>query len=1381
MILRLENFKLYTQAATTIRYIRRDMQYQITYFSENSDLFSDYHKLNIKYQDFRYVIVPLTIIPRTGLTIENRKKYRHMNLTPYQTGMTPPSKLNLLYDSTLYTKAVDDFYNPKNYRQRAGSMIKNNIYRGPSLYPNFIKILMYSVDVGKHFDRNVVNRKIFPLMKDIKSGNIPFDYMILAIINGEKCKYRLLIDNGTFNFSRLFLFLRNITPNMTEQEIDSLGDDTEEDQVEDTVEDDKVEKTTNKIVNDIKNEIKPENTEKVKSAIKTYVKKDKEIVKKYENGTLNNVDIGKTVVKSVIYKATNNINHAEKVVNKIPDKKVYNFIKHADKLYTDQILVKSETTSTSKDLLINAANVPKLVDNKNPTHLFEKRAIDFENNLRKDIVSSFKVLEQKEIPLKVEYFEIIDKSMRRGEIEPSDISTVVVKLRGINDNVYEILVDIPKINIRNGTFRIGGHTKCLLNQIVTCPISFPKPFDSKFESSYSTFHIYSKETKSKKYLQMYFGSFKKLPLLIVLSYSFGFDNIMKDYDIKYIINDVVPEKSEIYVTRLSENRYLHFQNVNTELKKQLCMSLISENIYKYNLEKEFGDKEYFDDLLQELTGSVNVSYLISNNLENIIDPTTKQVLITKNLPTDLDLIMKYMASRVVEGYTEDRNDLRNQRIRGSEIITYLLYKEMNQSYTVYRQQVLSGNKNAEFNIPRNSVLSTFNTTELVTDMEYANPVEEMASITKISPIGKRVGGIGKVEAVPAKSRNVHDSYFGNIDPLDTPEGNTIGVNQQLSIDADITNARGIFKVKDINDKEKSGVLSTSSSLVPFIGNNEGARVMMADAQIKQILPLKDPEPPIIMTGYETILTSVISDNFVKRAEFNCIIEEVNRDFIIIRDKDGKFHTIDLTPIHLRSGFGRDTLSVFIPRVIKGQRVKKGEIIAEGSCVKDGSLALGRTLLCAYMVYKGYNFEDGIVISEKLVQNEKLTSLHGMIEEVEISEKDRVLYIANIGEYIEKGKPLLRKTIGELEELLGYEEDEGVTVYGQELIKRSPGGRIVDIDVFSNVNIDKYPLLKELSNRTRSRHNMSVNEKFLKRGLSLNGILVKFKIQQELTIGISDKLTGRYGNKGVICYIEKTENLPRTPWGEPVDIVLNPIGIIGRMNVGQLYELYCGLISKDLAVKISQLDSRKKIISLLSDILPRLDVTKNKEYSSNSIREIENMSESKFIDLVTNIRKKGFVPIIVPPFKSPNYKQIMDVLKRLNLQTGYNLYLPEFNTYTKEKVPVGYTYINKLEHMGELKIHSRSTGPVTQTRQPTRGKRNEGGQRCGEADTYSLIGYNATYLLSELMGAMSDDDKSKNEILSEIITTGRADFRVAKDSPARDLMAAFFVQMMLDER
>ena len=177
-----------------------------------------------------------------------------------------------------------------------------------------------------------------------------------------------------------------------------------------------------------------------------------------------------------------------------------------------------------------------------------------------------------------------------------------------------------------------------------------------------------------------------------------------------------------------------------------------------------------------------------------------------------------------------------------------------------------------------------------------------------------------------------------------------------------------------------------------------------------------------------------------------------------------------------------------------------------------------------------------------------------------------------------------------------------------------------------------------------------------------------------------------------------------------------------------------------------------------------------------------MSDVAFWHMMEDIRKRGFVPLVIPAFKGPRPDQILKALTKLDLKPGYKLYLPEYGTYTQKEVSVGYTYLAKLEHIGELKVHARSTGPVTtKTGQPTAGKRHEGGQRIGELDSFSIISYNVLNLLSELLGPMSDDMISRNEMMSEIINTGECKFRIPKVSMARELLGAYFISLLLDSR
>ena len=1386
------NFKQYTQITNGLRFpIRDNKPFMFTYFSENSTLIEDFPKLNLKVPlDVRIVIVPRTILPRTFLTSELKNMYKSLNLYAYPSTMKIPNGKSFIYDITNYNQAVDLKYNPSNYRQRAGLLIKNQLNTGLNSYQDYKKVLIYSVDSLKPSNQ-FINRKLFSIVQDLKENDFYFDDMLLAVLNESSAIYRLLVKNKTFNFAKIYGYLKNIKYIKTIEDEIEVDEKDAVSKVMDILPKEEIlpkenKPKNNKIITiDIPAKDIPivKNKEKIEHAVTSYLKKDKESTDKILSGEFKALDLKKIAIKSILFKSTNDIHKSNRIINNIKPEKVDVLFKAVNKQYGDQLLQKYDVLNTAENQVVKSYDIKTSVDNKTPDHLFNKRQIDFKTNLKTDLVNSFKTLETKDIPLKIEKISIVDKPDKKNEIEKSDLSVVQVTLKDEFGKKHEIAIDIPKIDPNSGTFRVNGKTKCLINQMVLCPISFLKAYDSKFESSFSTFHIYSKRTKRSNSLMIYMGSFKNLSLLILLSYSFGFDSTLKQYGIEYKISTEKPPKSEKFACKINETEYIYFTNINSELKMELITSFINEGIDKYKIIHRFGTLDYFNDLIIKMTGRVNSTYLIKNNLENIVDPVAKQVLINKGLPSDLKNIMQYMASKVVEGFHQDRNDISNQRIRGSEILVHLAQKQILSAYTVYKEQVLAGNKNAEFTINRRKTLSAFINSEIVTAMEYANPIEEMSVMTRISPVGKGIGGIADVGAIQNSARNVNPSYFGNIDPLDTPEGPNIGVIQQLSVDAMISSARGLFTTRPISNSEGAGILSTSSVMVPFISNNEGARVILSDQQVKQMLPLKNPTPPIVRSGYESILTSVLSDNFIKKAPEKCKVLKIEKDKIVLIGKSGKRYNIDLNPIHLKSGTGRDTLSIFNVKVVVNQVVESGQIVAEGSCIKDGSISLGKTLCVGFMPYKGYNFEDSIVINEKLVADETLTSLHGIETEVIISEKDRVLFIENIGTRSKKGEPILRKTMGEIEELIGFDDDDDTTaVHGQELVKNSPGGIIVDIEVFCNIDDSKFPKLKPYIDKTRKKYGIIGKQKFTQKGIVIKGALVKFKIEQELEIEVGDKLCNRHGNKGMISLIEKDENMPRTPWGDRLDIILNPLGVIGRMNPGQLFELYCGLISKALAIKLGTIKDKKQFISIMNSVLSKLDVSKNKEYTTKMINSISKLSKENFSLLVKQIKDDGFVPIIIPPFKSPKENQIMEVLKLLKLETGYNLYLPEYGVKTKHKVPVGYMYISKLEHMAAMKIHARSTGPsMEKTGQPTSGKQREGGQRLGEADVQVLISYNCPKLVSELMGPLSDDKVNENAMIAEIIQTGDTAFRVPKLSPTKDLLNSYFVSLMLENK
>jgi DNA-directed RNA polymerase beta subunit len=1351
-MIKFQSLVQYSRVVDGVRFLQdRNNPFALFYFSENSTLYHDYPKMNLQRIDSKYVVVPITKIPVSRLTSDQRKIYKSFGLIPYQSNQAYPPNSNVIFDTSQYVSLIDQTYKPKTYRQRAGFLLNNFFYKSFNSVPNnYQKVLIYTVDINKPIN-SFINRKIFPIIRNMKSQEISFDHMLLALVGESSTRYRLLVKDRNYKFTRVVQYLRKIK---------MVGSDEEKEQ--------DVKSATNSF---------DEKDSKIKTAIQNYLNKNDKALEKVSNDELDGIEKDRLTIASILYKVTGDFLKSQRLANAISKSNVKTAVEKISSLYRDDLLTAEKAVSLSESYIIQGMNVGKAVQNKTPEHIFDKRRIDFETNLKKDMTNAFKVLQKGNVPIKFDSIKVTSKKARAGELKKSDVAIVSVTVTDASGGKQVIEFEIPEIEPNSGTFRVNGQRKCLINQIVLTPISFPKAYDSKFESSYSKFHIYSRRTKRLSYLEAYMGSFR-LPLMILLSYSFGFEKTVKRLGLKYKIVQDKPNKDVVFTEVPSS--YMIFENLDTDLKREMATSFTHAKVNQYKTDKEFLTKEYFVDLIIQMTGRVDSTYLINNNIDYIVDPVSKQVLINQLLPHNLEDIMHYMSSKAVEGYVQERNDIQYQRIRNSEILVHLAQKQFLKSYTEYKEQYLSGNKDAKFNFPSGSILSQFTNLEIVQNMEYANPVEEMATITKISPVGKTVGGIADKEGLNLQARNVHRSYFGNIDPVDTAEGGNIGVTQQLTVDAYLTSSRGLFGIKDLKDDEGSGILSTTLSMVPFIENNEGARMIMAGNQGKQMLPLKDPEPPIVQTGYESLLSNVLSESFIKRSPCAGKISKITTDFIEVACKENTKKRVDITPVQLKSGVGKNTLSTFNATISVGESVKNKQVIAEGGCISGGTISLGRNLATCYMPYEGYNFEDGLVINERLANDDKLTSLHGIDIEAKVDRKDRILHIIDMGASTKKGEPLLRKTAGDIEELLGYqeEEEEGVDVYEGQIVIKSPGGRVVDIEVFSNIDIDSFPSVKKLVERTNKKYKKPDREKFTTRGVSIKGILIIFRVEQELKIGVGDKLCNRYGNKGIISLVEKDNLMPRTPWGETVDIIMNPLGVTGRMNMGQIYELYCGLISKEVAKRMVKV-TRLQGIALMKSVITKLDNTKDKKISTSLIAAFNKMSDTKYKKMLSQVEKNKFIPIVIPPFQSPNNKSIMEVLKLLKLKTGYKLKLPKYNTTTQNAVPFGYEYVSKLEHIGDAKLHSRSTGPTTgKSGQPTAGKRKEGGQRIGEGDTWALSSYNCPTVLSEFFGPMSDDFASKNEMMSEIIQTGKTDFKETKMSPTRDLLRAYFTSLML---
>lgn len=633
----------------------------------------------------------------------------------------------------------------------------------------------------------------------------------------------------------------------------------------------------------------------------------------------------------------------------------------------------------------------------------------------------------------------------------------------------------------------------------------------------------------------------------------------------------------------------------------------------------------------------------------------------------------------------------------------------------------------------------FGSSQLSQFMDQTNPLAELTHKRRLSALGP--GGLSR-ERAGFEVRDVHHSHYGRMCPIETPEGPNIGLIGSLSTYARINefgfietpyrkvdketgivtdeivyltadeedkyviaqanaplDEEGRFVSDRVNARYGSEILvvpaervdfmdvtpkqvwSVATALIPFLEHDDANRALMGANMQRQAVPLLRTEAPLVGTGMEW--KTARDSGVVVIAKNSGVVERVTSREIIVRTDDGDVDKYKLLK------FARSNQGTCInqkPIVKKGQRVEKGEVIADGPSTDMGELALGRNVLVAFMTWEGYNYEDAILISEKLVKEDIFTSIH--IEEYECDARDTKLGpeeitrdIPNVGEDVLKdldergvirigaevrpGDILVGKVTPKGETELTAEERLLRAIFGEKArevrdtslrVPHGESGKIVDVKVFSRENGD------ELA--------PGVNE------------LVRVYVAQKRKISVGDKMAGRHGNKGVIARVLPEEDMPFLPDGTPVEIVLNPLGVPSRMNIGQVLETHMGLAAKALGIHVA-----------------------------------------------------------TPVFDGASEEDIQEALVKAGLPANGKTKLRDGRTgeYFDNEVTVGYMYMLKLAHLVDDKIHARSTGPYSLvTQQPLGGKAQFGGQRFGEMEVWALEAYGAAYTLQEILTVKSDD-------------------------------------------
>jgi len=812
----------------------------------------------------------------------------------------------------------------------------------------------------------------------------------------------------------------------------------------------------------------------------------------------------------------------------------------------------------------------------------------------------------------------------------------------------------------------------------------------------------------------------------------------------------------------------------------------------------------------------------------------------------------------------------------------------------------------------------FGSSQLSQFMDQNNPLSEITHKRRVSALGP--GGLTR-ERAGFEVRDVHPTHYGRLCPIETPEGPNIGLINSFACYSR-TNSYGfietpyrkVLKGKVTNDiiylsaidegehiiaqanavLDKSGkfaddlvpvrhngdsalmsperidlmdvapqqVVSVAASLIPFLEHDDANRALMGSNMMRQAVPVLKPEKPLVGTGFETIVAG--DSGVCVVAKNNGVVENVDAARIVVRVTDSKNsnNAVDIYNLTKYTRSNQNTCVNQRPLVSVGDKVKFGDILADGPSVDNGELALGQNIRIAFMPWNGYNFEDSILMSEKVSREDRFTSIH--IQELTCISRDTKLGseeitadIPNVGEgslgkldecgmvyvgaEVKAGDILVGKITPKGETQLSPEEKLLRAIFGEKAsdvkdtslrVPSSINGTVIGVEVFTRDGMEKDERtqsieadhlsvakkdaddqIKIINDATRIRLVDVIKGSKISKGpglkkgsiasaddlseLSLDDLLsvrtadesanskiedaekalkqylkdiqesfdekkqkitrghdlapgvikiVKVYLAVKRRIQPGDKMAGRHGNKGVISEIMPIEDMPYDNEGNPVDIVLNPLGVPSRMNVGQILETHMGAAAKGIGEKINKMIQAK---AKADELKKYLDILYNKNATIKE--DLDSLNNTEIQSLANNLTDG--LPIATPVFDGAKESEIKDLLKLAELPESGQMTLFDGRTgrQFERPVTVGYMYMIKLNHLVDDKMHARSTGSYSLvTQQPLGGKAQFGGQRFGEMEVWALEAYGASYTLQEMLTVKSDDVPGRTKMYKNIV-------------------------------
>ncbi len=936
---------------------------------------------------------------------------------------------------------------------------------------------------------------------------------------------------------------------------------------------------------------------------------------------------------------------------------------------------------------------------------------------------------------------------------------------------------------------------------------------------------------------------------------------------------------------------------------------------------------FFDSERYDLSAVGRVKMNASLDIPFEEAPDTMRVLRKDDI---LKIIKKLINIRDGKGTVDDIDHLGNRRVRSVGELMENQYRmgllRMERAIREKMSAEILNNVKPQDLVNAKPIASVirefFGSSQLSQFMDQNNPLSEITHKRRLSALGP--GGLSRDRA-GFEVRDVHPTHYGRICPIESPEGPNIGLINSLStyarvnkygfiecpyrkvVNGVVTNEvkyltaddegkvviaeanakvdeKGHFesdlitcrrggevefdKPEDINyiDVSPKQLVSVAAALIPFLENDDANRALMGSNMQRQGVPLLRSEAPLVGTGIEATVAKDSGATLV--AKYDGVVNAVDANRIVIRSDDSTAHDVGVE-IYKLSKFRRSNQNTCInqvPLVKVGDHIKKGDIIADGPCTNLGELALGKNLLVAFMPWNGLNYEDAILLSERISREDVLTSLH--IEEFEVMARDTKLGqeeitrdIPNVGEdalrnldeagivyvgaHVKAGDILVGKVTPKGESPVTPEEKLLRAIFGEKAsdvrdtsLRAQPGidGIVVDVRIFSRRGVEKDERAlaieqDEISNLAKDRddeiaiirgsyearlQNMLIGQTVVDapKGIAKNakltaeilaGIpssqwrkivvkkddvmtqieelsaaydarvenvqkhyankvekvqrgddllpgvlkLVKVFIATKRKMQTGDKMAGRHGNKGTVSRVLPLADMPYMEDGTPVDVVLNPLGVPSRMNVGQILETHLGWAAKELGAQLNEMcEQYKRGEKTVAELNKRLkEIYGAKQYKN----QVETLTEDEKMEMISNL-KKG-VPMATPVFDGASGDDINSMLSLAGLPTSGQIDLYDGRTGEKfdRKVTVGVMYMIKLHHIVDEKMHARSVGPYgLVTQQPLGGKAQFGGQRFGEMEVWALQAYGAAYTLQEMLTIKSDDVAGRTKVYEAIV-------------------------------